>query len=219
LNDLDSSSVERDSLDSQLTAAKAAHGDGLLSRHSRLWSLLGYGLRNLHVAEPTHPKPHDRQWEALAAGSYAAYFEKLYDDPISRAHLDQGVAELSAAARSAGVPVVSVVFPVFVDLANYRLARVHERIAEVFRRQGLRLYDLLAVYETLFRQGGSVFVLNALHPNPLGHRVAALFMLQRLAQDGYLPSLTRSLSQQNEFAELDEWLGRALQLSNHKPNN
>jgi hypothetical protein len=157
--------------------------------------------------EPGRPVEvaRDKQWLALADGSYTDYFAHLYTGSASLARLRHGVEELQRIARSAGVPLVTAVFPVFVDLQQYRLEPLHAAVAELFRSKQIATYDLLALYARMFRMHGSVFVLNALHPNALGHRLAALYLVRELTRDGYLPKADVRPGS-GEMGELDKLL-------------
>jgi hypothetical protein len=212
LNDPEAGSFELDSLKAQLSPAQLSYRDHLLRGErwlvdqSRLLLLLRYvSSRRSEPARPVEVS-RDKQWLALADGSYTDYFAHLYTGSASLARLRHGVEELQGIARSAGVPLVAAVFPVFVDLRQYRLGPLHAAVDELFRSKQIPTYDLLTLYATMFQMHGSVFVLNALHPNALGHRLAALYLVRELTRDGYLPASAQRPTPSGEMAELDKLL-------------
>ena len=58
----------------------------------------------------------------------------------------------------------------------------------------------------MFRLHGPTFVLNALHPNALGDRLAALYLIRAWLRDGVLPKAAEPWSPKTELAELDTLL-------------
>jgi hypothetical protein len=212
LNDPEAGSFELDSLRAQLSPAQLSYrdrvlrGERWLADRSRLLLLLRYlSSRRSQPAQPLDAS-QDKRWVALADGSYTEYFAQLYTGNASRARLRHGIEELQSIARGAGVPLVTAVFPVLVDLQQYRLGPLHAAVAELFRSKQIATYDLLTLYATMFRMHGSVFVLNALHPNALGHRLAALYLVRALTHDGYLPGADVRPATSREMAELDKLL-------------
>ncbi len=193
LNDPQEYSFELESLKAQLSQAQLSYRENLrrqgrrLVSRSRLVVLLGYARRARSTKASSTTAPRDMQWVALADGSYPSYFARLYSAGPGRDRLSSGIAALQSVCHEARVPLVAVLFPLFMDLQEYRLADVHEVVTRLFEARGIEVYDLLRLYSTMFRLHGSVFIFNALHPNPLGHRLAALALLQDLARDGAIP--------------------------------
>ncbi|HEY2734583.1 MAG TPA: SGNH/GDSL hydrolase family protein [Polyangiales bacterium] len=214
LNDPQAQSFELDSLEAKLSPAARAYRDLLQSSqhalaHSRLFLLAKLALTRADVPPPTAAKPRDAQWQALRTGDYGDYFSALYRGEDQK-RLQNGIAALARLSRERRVPLVAATFPLFIDLDAYRLNALHSQVSDAFRAAGLRDYDLLAVYQTMFRQHGPLFVLNALHPNALGVRLAALYLLRAFMRDGVLPAALEPWSPSSELAKLDVVLDRVI---------
>jgi hypothetical protein len=211
LNDPQAESFELESLEAKLSPAARSYREALLEQgqrmlaRSRLWLLARFAWQAWQSPQRTAAVPQDQQWQALRAGGYPEYFARLYRGS-NLARLQSGIAALSEISRQRGVPLVSAVFPIFADLGQYRLAPLHARVGEVFRAAGLRSYDLLPLYATMFRLHGPSFVLNALHPNALGVRLAALYLIRAWLRDGVLPKAAEPWAPKTELAELDTLL-------------
>jgi GDSL-like Lipase/Acylhydrolase family len=211
LNDPQAQSFELESLRALLSPAARSYRDALqrqgqrLLAESRLWLLARFAWQRWREPPPSAAKLSDDQWRALRAGEYSDYFARLYRG-AEHTRLQHGVASLAGLARARGVPLVAAVFPVFVDLAQYRLAPLHAAVTAEFRSAGIRSYDLLPVYQTMFRRHGPLFVLNALHPNALGVRLAALYLLRAAIRDHWLPAAAKPWAPHTEMFQLDEVL-------------
>jgi lysophospholipase L1-like esterase len=192
LNDPQAYSFELEALRAQLGSAKRGYWDALAQRaaRSRLLLLLRYAMATLRDRGPGMPGP-DMQWVAIANGRYADYFAELYRDPTALARLQSGIDTIVSAASEADAKLAVAIMPVFVHLDGYRLRTLHAQVSRMFEQRGIPVYDLLPAYTVLMQRAGPVFVYNALHPNAIGHRMAALFLLRRLAQHGLLRNQDR----------------------------
>jgi hypothetical protein len=210
LNDPQAFSFEYESLRAQLTGAQRSYREALLQSgqrflaHSRLWLLLRYALQSIG-AKHDATAVRDAQWAALSSGSYQGYFEALYRGPELE-RLTRGAATLAALAQGAHVPVIALIFPVFVDLDHYALSALHARAASAFEHAGIGSFDLLPVYREMYRRHGALFVHNALHPNALGQRLAALYTVRALIDAGRLPPASRPFQPPSELKQLDDLL-------------
>lgn len=193
LNDPQTDSIEYERLRSANAHAAFAGVRHVLS-HSQL-------MRWLFSAT----QPSDAQWVAVANGSYVDYFEQLYRG-ASGERLTHGVAALADAARALQVPMAALVYPVFLDSGHYRLGALHARVVSRLSAVGIRAYDLQPLYGAMFHDHGQVFVLNPLHPNALGQRLAALFTAHALADDHLLPPALQPWAAKGELRQLDELL-------------
>lgn len=99
---------------------------------------------------------------------YRAVHDPRSEDWKSLVH-DFGA--LGALAHDKHLPIVVLIFPLMPDSSiGYRWADVHVRVADVALASGLRVVDLLDSY----RAAGSEMVrADAVHPNALGHQIAA----------------------------------------------
>jgi lysophospholipase L1-like esterase len=205
LNDPQTDSIEyerlraRQTYDAHSPLASLERASRHLLAHSRLF----LWLRS--ASEQRDVKPVDPQWVAVAHGTYVDYFERLYWGAGDE-RLTHGLAALAGVTRELHVPVAALVFPLFLKLDHYRLASVHARVLSRFEDAGIRAYDLAPVFIDMFQRHGAVFVLNALHPNALGQRLAALFAMQALAYDRLLPPPLQPWAATGELRQLDQLL-------------
>jgi hypothetical protein len=84
-------------------------------------------------------------------------------------------------ANSMEVPVVFFVHPVLFRLdADYPFADIHEQVIQALRERGATAFDLVPAFAGY--SGRELWVHPAdLHPNEIGHRLAATFAAQKLA--------------------------------------
>jgi lysophospholipase L1-like esterase len=87
------------------------------------------------------------------------------------AHLDASFTELSGLLKPRGVRGAIAIFPVLGNrFENYPYRDLHARIGRAAARAGLLSIDLLRCFESYsFRE----VRVDVVHPNPLGHRIAA----------------------------------------------
>jgi hypothetical protein len=208
LNDPQDYSFELEALEAKLSPAQRSYraralraGRSLLDA-SRLVSLLRYALARSFESTPSAAPPRDREWAELTPSAYAEHFARLYRDPTAQARLGQGVRDLKQIALDLRAPLVTLIFPLFLDLDAYRLGSEHRQVAAIFGAAGLPSYDLLPLYAAMQQKHGPLAILNALHPNALGHRLAALYALQRLSEDRFLPRAPTG-DRRGDLARLD----------------
>jgi len=194
LNDPQEYSSEMENLESALTGAEQSYRERLLDRGrrnllaSRLFALAAYTWQSTTRAGRTRaPTQPDAQWLALQGGSYAEYFSSLHADPAAWGRVERGFGSLTTMARRHGFEALVVVFPVFEDLDRYPLRGVHERVLAAARAASLPALDLLASYERSEREGERSLAVNSLHPNALGHEIAARAIADELTARGWLP--------------------------------
>lgn len=194
LNDPQEYSSELENLEGALTGAERSYRERLLDRGrrnllaSRFFALAAYTWQSTKRAGRTRaPARPDAQWLALQGGSYAEYFASLHADPEAWGRVERGFGSLAAMARQYGFEALVVVFPVFEDLDRYPLRGVHERVLAAARAAPLPALDLLASYERSEREGERSLAVNSLHPNALGHEIAARAIADEIAARGWLP--------------------------------
>jgi len=87
------------------------------------------------------------------------------------AHLDAGFNTLAATLEPRGIEGVVAIFPILGNrFENYPYRDLHARVAQAAARAGLRSIDLLPCFSPYSYRDVRVDVV---HPNPLGHRLAA----------------------------------------------
>ncbi|RKY21889.1 MAG: hypothetical protein DRQ55_02905 [Planctomycetota bacterium] len=98
------------------------------------------------------------------------------------ASVQDAFLRMGRAAQAAGLDMLVVLFPlgrVPADPAEYRYADLHARVAAAAREAGLEVLDLVPAYAAV--ADGPVYLLPDLHPNPLGHEIAAAAVAERLS--------------------------------------
>jgi lysophospholipase L1-like esterase len=99
--------------------------------------------------------------------------EELYaaTPEVLDAHLDASFLTLAGAVRPRGIPAAVAIFPILGNrFENYPYQDLHARIARAAERAGLLAVDLLPCFASYpFRD----VRVDVVHPNPLGHRIAA----------------------------------------------
>jgi lysophospholipase L1-like esterase len=194
LNDPQSESIERDALRELKaeTEAGRTRGAGPLGRwlsRSRLW-LWARHEAGEHLVSRRRPErmPDDPAYQAAARGDRAAYFRTLHREPGPARRLEEGLTLLAGMARERAIPLRVALFPLFSNAGDEDPIRdVHALVAAAAQRHGLGVIDLAPVYARVRYELGRPLHLDFLHPNPLGHRVAAHALLDDLCTGNWLP--------------------------------
>jgi lysophospholipase L1-like esterase len=215
LNDPQSVSIEREALREleAETAAGRTRGAGPLTRwlsRSRLW-LWARHEAGEHLVSPRRPEhmPDDPAYQAAARGDPAGYFRTLHRESGPARRVEEGLAELAALARERGIPLQVALFPLFSDAEDEDpLDDVRALVAAAARREGLGVVDLAPAYAAARAQLGQALHLDFLHPNALGHRVAAHALLHHLCAEGLLPPDSLDCHALAEGSALDAALAR-----------
>jgi lysophospholipase L1-like esterase len=91
---------------------------------------------------------------------------------------------LGAIERTRHVPVVLLIFPLMEDTrVAYPWIDIHRRVSAAAREQGLHVIDLLSKYRAV---GFANVRTDSVHPNALGHRIAAGAVLEFLVREKLL---------------------------------
>jgi len=114
------------------------------------------------------------------------YYSRLNCDAGKWATVSASFRELGSLSRADGFPVLVVIFPL-VDGAcfdDYRWGSFHRRVAEEAAANGFACLDLLPVFAQ--RSPSELWIKRSddLHPNPLGHRIAATAIYRALVDLG-----------------------------------
>ncbi|RIL06459.1 MAG: hypothetical protein DCC71_06530 [Proteobacteria bacterium] len=194
LNDPQAFSIEAAAL-STLRAAYDRQASGLARRwlaHSRLY-LLGRHVafeRSKQAVLRSEP-PRDPAYEEAGRGDPVAYFRSIHSGGEGAARLARGLDALAEVARARDLPVLVVLFPLFSDGdADWgaALADVHALVARGARERGFAVLDLLPVYEAAVPAAGAGIGVDFMHPNRVGHRIAALALLDWMCAKRWLPA-------------------------------
>jgi lysophospholipase L1-like esterase len=198
LNDPQSFSIEAEALRTlrddaaRNAAADAGHLVGRWLAHSRLYQLARqWAHRRDSLAMLRAQMPNDPAYEAARSGDRTRYFRSIHSEGESAARLTRGLDDLAALALEHQLPVLVVIFPLFGSEAGAgpeALADVHQIVAVQARKRGFAVLDLLPVYAGATRAFGTGMNLDFMHPDALGHRVAATAIRSWLCTSAWLPA-------------------------------
>lgn len=155
---------------------------------SRLFLLLRELL--LRGQAPWRPEqmPADPVYEAMKRGEPGSYLRGIHREGESARRWPQGLADLAALVREHDLPALVLVFPMFPDDPDGdALADVTAEVAAEARRVGLDALDLAPFYTAARHPSDHRVQADILHPNLLGHRIAAFAVLDRLCRAPLLP--------------------------------
>ncbi len=109
-----------------------------------------------------------------------SWVEKLFqgytDDNPGWLESKRALREIAALCRAAGCRFVVGVYPLFVELDQYKGKHVHRTIVDFCREDGIRAVDLLPVFEHTRAQSHWINFLDS-HPNAAAHRAVAAALL------------------------------------------
>ena len=190
LNDPQAFSIEAEALRTlRDETARDADADarrivGRWLAHSRLYQRARqWAHRRDSLAALRAQMPNDPAYEAARRGDRTRYFRSIHTEGESSARLTRGLDDLAALARERQLPVLIVIFPLFGSEAGAgpeALADVHQIVATEASKRGFAVLDLLPVYTGATRAFGTAMKLDFMHPDALGHRVAATAILRWL---------------------------------------
>ncbi len=109
------------------------------------------------------------------------YIRSLYGDPRKWKNVVDGFASIQQTARSRGIPVMLVVFPLCTvdDWSQYPYGPIHRMVARAAAADGFEVVDLLPVYARRPAREMRLADSDA-HPSEEGHIIAAEAIAERL---------------------------------------
>ncbi len=143
-------------------------------------------LLNQETGAPKLDSPIFQHWHSLtfvaqrllneqSRRDYRDYFFKLFDNPRTWKPFAESMEKLTARAREAKVPLVSVVFPLFgyvVDDA-YPFRPIHDKVAGLLTDLQIPHLDITDEYRAMPLDRLQVIPIEDRHPNEIAHRIAA----------------------------------------------
>ncbi|RME39107.1 MAG: SGNH/GDSL hydrolase family protein [Planctomycetota bacterium] len=155
--------------------------------HSRLF-LLGYQL-TLRPPTPPGENETDPVVDAFFRRGHTDYIRRIHHEPKTWGRVTGGLRRLAEVARTGDAKTLVVVFPPsFIETEpEYSLRDVHERIMEEAQRNGLSAGDLAPVFVQARRAWRYTLFRDLLHPDAVGHRVAAMGIVRILLDRHLLP--------------------------------
>lgn len=129
---------------------------------------------------------HVLRLRLLGDGNYFRYLHAEGHPPWQS--VADGFADMVSSASGIGVSVLLAIFPfgeVPLGERAYAYGDLHAQVAKAATAAGMEVLDLAAVYRAAGPNPS--YLLRDNHPNPLGHRIAARALAERiLADDGAL---------------------------------
>ncbi len=141
----------------------------------RVWSSLGFVLGRLH--------------NTTTVSRYIDYHTKYFKDPVTLRRFEDSLRAMKAAADSASVPLVAVVFPLFdfpID-SHYPFRESHEIIQSALDKHRIRALDLRPFFRNIPPERLQVIPAVDNHPNEIAHRIAAERLLALLTVHNLVP--------------------------------
>lgn len=103
------------------------------------------------------------------------YFSTLYrDDHNWDEHVARGFQAISQFSRNKDVPTVLVIFPVMYDFQDYKWSWIHKKIEEEGKKHRFHVIQLFETFKQYPVEATRVERGDFVHPNKLGHRLAAV---------------------------------------------
>ena len=115
------------------------------------------------------------------------YFSRLHSNEDGWSRVLSGMDSIGEACRERGIPVVWVIFPVLHEFETYRWKWIHELVGNAAVARGFNVLDLLESFRGYNARELQVDSGDHVHPNPLGHRVAAEALMGLLRDENLLP--------------------------------
>ena len=112
-------------------------------------------------------------WGRLKGEPPHDYYKELWADEKNRAKVTTAFAKLRSLSSNHGFKVVVLTWPLLTDFARYEFRSVHEWIADQAATNGFATIDLLPVFATQPFRRLQITSEDHVHPNALGHTVAA----------------------------------------------
>jgi lysophospholipase L1-like esterase len=101
------------------------------------------------------------------------YYREIWAEEKNRAKVTTAFAKLRSLSSSHRFNVVVLIWPLLTDFARYEFRDVHEWVANQAAANGFTAIDLLPVFATQSFRRLQVTSEDHVHPNQLGHQLAA----------------------------------------------
>lgn len=129
------------------------------------------------------------------------YFSRLYRDGRSwDEHVMAGFKTIAQFSQSKGIPAILVIFPVMHDFQDYKWAWIHKMVEDEGKKYHFHIVQLFETFKQYPVEDTRVERGDFVHPNKLGHRLAAVevekFLYERTENMGKLFKGTGKFSAQ-----------------------
>lgn len=190
LNDLQDYSYEYGELKSKLSDNELKfyedwrRGKNKILLKSSLYRFLKYRIFNDKKKE--RRKNVDIEWINIKNYTWTDYYRNLYIGG-GEVFLNDKIYELKELSEKYNFKPFILVFPILLNLDNYPLSDIHEKIKKAGLRFGIYGLDLLNTYKSYtLMSKENIYIkmdngtIDPLHPNEAGHKLAAITLLMQL---------------------------------------
>lgn len=101
------------------------------------------------------------------------YFRRIWAEQTNRAKVTDGFDQLAVLREEHGFDVVVLIWPLIADYQPYRLALVHQWVTREAEKRGFPTVDLLSEFSSGPFRKLQITAEDNVHPNALGHAIAA----------------------------------------------
>src|SRR6266850_174425 len=101
------------------------------------------------------------------------YFTKIWSFESNRRKVSGGFDELARLTQRGGFDVVVIVWPLVAAYEDYKFAVIHDWVKKQAEDRGFRTIDLLPAFSRVSYRTLQVAAEDNVHPNALGHKIAA----------------------------------------------
>ena len=112
------------------------------------------------------------------------YFTRLWTNQDNRQKVIKGFDRLQAIQEERQLTVVVIVWPVLTDFTDYRFKWIHEWVKTEAVKRGFSTVDLLKAFRSVPYRKLQLTAEDPVHPNAMGHKIAAEAYLRSSAQAG-----------------------------------
>ena len=116
------------------------------------------------------------------------YFNALHSNAEGRERIEASFDRLKSIAASSDRKYLVAIFPVFHELDDYAWTSIHDYVSDLALEAGLQVIDLLSAYAEYPASELQVESGDHVHPNVLGHQVAANALFEGLMERRSLES-------------------------------
>ena len=113
----------------------------------------------------------------LMGKAHTDYYAKLWASDENRRKVTSGFDGLAALHRQNSFDVVVIIWPLITDYRHYKFSSIHQWVKGEVEKRGFSTIDLLPTFSALSYRELQVTAEDNVHPNALGHKLAAMTFL------------------------------------------
>lgn len=125
----------------------------------------------------------------FAGESPANYYRDLWNIKTSRDKVKNGIEELYVMKNEYKFEIIVVIWPVLTDYSSYPFKDIHDWVETAAREKQFNVIDLLPVFASYDFRSLQVAAEDNVHPNVLGHKLAAEAVVKSINEINVVGSL------------------------------